>query len=460
MSSSRFALEKVDLPEFDLPRTKPVIPAATYQRRVDAMFAAMADHGLDAVALYGDREHFANVAYLTGFDPRWEESLLVLVPGRTPCLIVGNESVGYAAVVAIEIDIVRLPKFSLVGQPDPGDVALSEVLKDAGLASGIRRLGVVGWKFWSSVGTTGWIEVPHFIVQELSALAQSVENATELLVRPGSGLRLTNEVDQIAYFEFAGSHASEGIRRLLLGIEAGMTELEASQLMRPILLPFSYHPTMLSGPNASYGVASASDRVLEVGDPVAAGLGYWGGNTARAGFLVEDSSQLPVGAEDYLERLVEPYYATAAAWYETIRIGLTAGELYDVTFDRIGDPFFGVYLNPGHYLHLDEWPASPVSKDSGVVFASGNALQLDIIPITGNVYHTSQIEDGVALADCALRTELSTRYPDAWTRIQQRRDMLQNVFGVQLHDEVLPMSNTAGYLPPFWLAPNLAMVRI
>ena len=104
-----------------------------------------------------------------------------------------------------------------------------------------------------------------------------------------------------------------------------------------------------------------------------------------------------------MQKLAEPYYATAAAWYETIRIGLTAGELYDVTFSRIGDPFYGVYLNPGHFIHLDEWPSSPVSSASPVVFASGNALQLDIIPITGSAYHTAQIEDGVVLADAELR---------------------------------------------------------
>jgi hypothetical protein len=216
---------------------------------------------------------------------------------------------------------------------------------------------------------------------------------------------------------------------------------------------------MLSGPNAKYGVASAGDRVLEIGDPVCAGLGYWGGNTARAGFLVEEASQLPDGAKDYLEKMAEPYYATAAAWYETIRIGLTAGELYDVTFSRIGDPFYGVYLNPGHFIHLDEWPSSPVSKSSPVVFTSGNAIQLDIIPITGSVYHTAQIEDGVVLADDALRTAIATEYPDVWSRMQQRRAMLAKTFGIELHEEVLPLSNTAGYFPPFWLAPRLAMVR-
>jgi hypothetical protein len=238
-----------------------------------------------------------------------------------------------------------------------------------------------------------------------------------------------------------------------------MTELEASQLMQPILLPFSYHPTMLSGPNAAYGVASAGDRVLKVGDPVCTGLGYWGGNTARAGFLVEEAGQLPDDAADYVQKLAEPYYATAAAWYETIRIGLTAGELYDVTFSRIGDPFYGVYLNPGHFIHLDEWPSSPVSPASPVVFTSGNALQLDIIPITGSAYHTAQIEDGVVLADAELRLKIAAQYPDVWSRIQQRRSMVTKTFGIELHDEVLPLSNAAAYFPPFWLAPQLAMVR-
>jgi hypothetical protein len=239
-----------------------------------------------------------------------------------------------------------------------------------------------------------------------------------------------------------------------------MTELEASSLMAPIMLPFNYHPTMLGGyQHTSWGVASPGGRELQVGDPVAAGIGYWGSNTARAGFLVEHASQLPDEAADYVERLATPYFATAAAWYETIRIGLTAGDLYEVTASRIGDPFYGVFLNPGHFLHLDEWPSSPVCKDSTTVFRSGNAVQLDIIPITAGPYHTVQIEDGVVLADAELRASFQAKYPAAWQRIQRRRRTLAEVFGIEVHEEVLPLSNTAGYLPPFWLAPNLAMTR-
>ena len=40
--------------------------------------------GLDAFVVYADREHFANMAYLTGFEPRFEEALLLLVGDKPP----------------------------------------------------------------------------------------------------------------------------------------------------------------------------------------------------------------------------------------------------------------------------------------------------------------------------------------------------------------------------------------
>jgi hypothetical protein len=449
-------LAQIDLPEFELPRVRPAIPAETYVARLEAVYTAMQERGLDAIALYGDREHFANTQFLTGFDPRYEESLMLLVPGRTPRILVGNESVAYASGTPYPIEVIRQSKLSLNGQPDPDDITLASQLRDAGFGEpGIRRIGLVGWKYFAGAGTDGWIDVPHFLVTEIAKLG-SIENATDLFMAPG-GLRLTNDVDQLAYFEFAASHGSQAMRRLLTGIRPGMTELEASSLMQPIMMPFNYHPTMLSGPvNTKYGVASPGDRVMELGDRVCAGLGYWGSNTARAGYLAEDASQIPEAERDYVEKIVAPYYATAAAWLETIRIGLTAGELYDVTASRIGDPFYGVFLNPGHFIHLDEWPSSPVKAGSTVEFTSGNAIQLDIIP-GPKEYQNSQIEDGIALADAALRAQFAAKHAEAWGRIQARRAMLENVFGITMHEEVLPLSNTIGYLTPFWLAPDLAM---
>jgi hypothetical protein len=86
------------------------------------------------------------------------------------------------------------------------------------------------------------------------------------------------------------------------------------------------------------------------------------------------------------------------------------------------------------------------------------AFQVDIIPATGTPYFTTNIEDGVALADQALRGELADRFPDAWQRIQARRAFMADGLGIELHPDVLPFSNIPAWLPPFLLGTERAMV--
>ena len=85
------------------------------------------------------------------------------------------------------------------------------------------------------------------------------------------------------------------------------------------------------------------------------------------------------------------------------------------------------------------------------------ALQVDIIPATGTPWFTTNIEDGIALADEALRAELAARYPAMWARIGARRAFMADALGIALHPDVLPFSNIPAYLPPYLLRPDLAM---
>jgi Xaa-Pro aminopeptidase len=456
-------LGPVELPAYELPAEQPTVPAETYLERTAAAEKAAATAGLDALIVYADREHFANLSYLTGYDPRFEEALLLLVPGRAPTLLVGNEGAAYAKVVPPAVEVLLYQSLSLVGQDRSASPPLADILRGAGIGGGgATRPGIAGWKYFGPADTTRpaeWIDAPAFLVDELRALGCRPVNATGLFTEPGRGLRLVSDNDQLACFEFAAAHGSESMRRLLYGVRPGLTELEAFALYRPIGLPYSYHPVLLSGERAALGLASASGRVLRPGDPVSASLGYWGSNIARGGFLAESARDLPGAARDYVERLVAPYFACAAEWYETVGIGVTGGQLYDLVRRRLGDPFFGVHLNPGHFIHLDEWPSSPVYPGSDVVLRSGMALQLDIIPATGTVYHTTNIEDGIALADEAARDDLAARYPGLWQRVTARRRFMAEVLGIRLRPEVLPLSNLAGYLPPYWLSPHLAMRR-
>ena len=152
-----------------------------------------------------------------------------------------------------------------------------------------------------------------------------------------------------------------------------------------------------------------------------------------------------------------PYFETVAEWYRELRIGQTGGALWEIVHRRLGDPFFGVSLNPGHQIHLDEWVNSPMSPGSPVELRSGMALQVDIIPATGTEYFTTNVEDGVALADETLRAAFEARIPEAWGRIRARRRFMDEALGIRLHPDVLPFSNLPAYLPPFLLSPDRAM---
>ncbi len=85
------------------------------------------------------------------------------------------------------------------------------------------------------------------------------------------------------------------------------------------------------------------------------------------------------------------------------------------------------------------------------------AFQVDIIPATGTDYFTTNIEDGIALADGPLRAAFASAYPAAWARIQARRRFMADALGIRLHEDVLPFSNLPAYLPPFLLRPGHAM---
>jgi hypothetical protein len=50
------------------------------------------------------------------------------------------------------------------------------------------------------------------------------------------------------------------------------------------------------------------------------------------------------------------------------------------------------------------------------------------------------------------------RHPDLWKRVQARRAFMRDVLGIDLDNSVLPLSNTAGWLPPWALDLNTALV--
>lgn len=478
-------LAEVELPEFGLPTVEPAVPPETYEQRVKVAQNLWRWRRLSAVVVYADREHFANLAYLTGYDSRFEEALLIFnlepedtdagitrtdmipirVPNRDPTLLVGNEGWTYADISPLQLNKVLFQDFSLPGQPRGESASLDSILRQAGIAEG-GRVGVVGWKSYGYPETVPYqnmLDIPAYLADMLRVIVGEtgdVLNLTHTMIDPLDGLRTVNDVDQLALFEFAATHTSQSLRNVLFGLQPAMTEYDAVRLMQLNGMPHSVHLMLSSGARTRFGLSSPSTKKIEEGDPFMMAFGLWGGLNARAGFVVHNADELPSDIRDYVDKLVTPYFRAVVEWYEHVGIGVKGGELYSIIHKHLGDSFFGVQLNPGHFIHLDEWVNSPVTKASDIPLKSGMALQVDIIPATGSHYFTTNIEDGIALADETLRVEFERKYPEAWWRIQARRRFMQGVLGIRLKPEVLPFSNIPAYLPPYLLSPHLVMTAL
>ena len=448
-------LRPVDLPEFGMPGSMPVIPEHLYIERMDRFRMRFTELGYDRVVVYADREHSANLSYLTGFDPRFEEALLIVGGEGKPTILVGNECVAMAEAAPLEMNVRLFQDFSLPGQPRDRSPLLSEALADEGIGPG-RRVGAVGWKTFSDARM---LDIPSYIADEIRSAAggANVDNATGILIDAGDGMRVHNELEQLAYFEWAACQTSSGVHRLILGLEPGLTEHEAVSLLGWNGTPLSCHLMLTAGERARLGLLSPGDRRIERGDPLTVAFGIWGALNCRAGFVVYGDHELPENIGDYVERLVAPYFETVAEWYRALHVGQRGAVLHDIVDRRLGDPFFGIFLNPGHQIHLDEWVNTPVGPGSEVELRSGMALQVDIIPATGTPYFTTNIEDGIVLADATLRERFAAGYPDAWTRIQRRREFMRDSLGIDLHPDVLPLSNMPAHLTPYLLDPGKAM---
>jgi hypothetical protein len=421
------------------------------------MEAVVSDDGCDCCVVYGDPEHFANIAYLCGFDPRFEEALLVIGRDAELTLIVGNEGADYARISPLTFRFELAQSLSFPGQDRTLAPSLEVVLTRAGIAPG-ARVGVVGWKpFAASERSTGdYFAAPAYVIAALRSAvgpAGALVDVTGRLMDPGHGLRAVNSVDDLVRFEFRAARASHHVRCALDAVQAGMSEYELVEAMRLDGEPQTCQPMVSSGFDTYIGLRSPTARRLEHGDPLFVAMGLRGGLTARTGLLLAQPPQGSVHFDDH----VLPYYCLTKCWYESVAVGVKAGEVWSRIEALTADLPFHLALNPGHLAGLEEWLHSPFSSGASTELRSGALLQSDMIPVGARPHLTANVEDTICLADSELRATLQARYPQVWERVQARRRFLMEELGIFPHDDVLPLATHPALFTPLLLSPDLAL---
>lgn len=449
-------LKSIVLPDFGSSEILPAISPEVYHKRRQSVIDRMTQAGLDVLLVYGDREHFANLAYMTGFDPRFEEALLLLDRAGRAKLLAGNECMGYLPDPALGISIELFQGFSLMGQPRDRSRPLRKILADFGIRTGCR-VGCSGWKYYEKPLFDGGefaMDIPSYLadlLRDLAGAKEQVVNTTDIFIGSENGLRLINEPEQIAVFEYASSVTSSAVLELLRHIKQGVREDALERYLDSRGLPLSCHRMIGFGEKAKRGLASASGNPAFLGDTFTTAFGVTGALTCRAGMVAWGSDDLSGEVKAFFPHFASNYFDVVRAWYESLRVGARAGDVYAVADETRDSDLYDFAVNPGHYLHLDEWVHSPFYSGSNVILRSGMALQMDIIPVSKGPFCYINAEDGVIIADETLRNELETRYPEMWQRICKRRKFMVEKLGIAIDESVLPISNIPGWLPPYAL---------
>jgi len=461
VDSRNAQLKEINAPIPDCSGIPLLMDDETIQYRLEKVLQEMRIVGLDALLVYGDVEHGANFEYLVGFIPRFEEALLVLHSNGEAFLILGNENYNKAQYSRIPAIGIHCPHFSLPNQPMEPNNTFSSVLLEAGIRSAMK-LGLVGWKHFTSrvEENRALFDIPSFIVdavREIVGDGGSITNRTDIFIAGNRGVRRVNNANEIAYYEFGASLASDCMLRAINKLEVGTSEIELGNELNAFGQRNNVVTIASTGKRFEKGNLYPTAKKVHLGDAISLTVGYKGGLSSRAGYAVMNRSDLPESKKAYVEDLAAPYFSTIVAWLENIRIGMTGGDMYSLINGILPREVYHWNLCPGHLTADEEWLSSPIYENSDELIKSGMIFQTDIIPRVPG-YDGVSAESTIAIADDVLKQEIREKYPELWTRMENRKEYLRDTLGIQLSEDVLPLCSTVAYLRPFLLNKKLAFI--
>jgi len=148
-------------------------------------------------------------------------------------------------------------------------------------------------------------------------------------MHPTEGLRVINEVEQLAAFEFAACQTSSGVRNLLFNLEL---RSGSSRKRSGCCAGTGRHCPAISccraggAPRSASPARATSDRA---GRSFTVAFGIWAGSTARR----LRRRPVPRSCRPANPRLCRPaggaYFRAVAGWYETVGIGVAGGRLFE-----------------------------------------------------------------------------------------------------------------------------------
>ena len=263
--------------------------------RKQAVLNRMKEEGFDALVIYADLEHGGNWEYLTGFLPRFEESLLVLFQDGSAKLVLGNENLNKPGKSLIPVQAVHMPHFSLPNQPMKTENDVCGILSETGIQN-CGNIGIVGWKNFTSKldDNTRLLDIPSYLMDALRKLCPdaSFRNGTYLFIGE-HGVRTVNNANEFAHYEFGAALAGNGMLEAMNALMPGISEMELGALLNQCGQRNSVVTIAAAGERFEHANMHLSAKTVSIGDKISLTVGFKGGLQSRAGYAVRSEDELP-----------------------------------------------------------------------------------------------------------------------------------------------------------------------
>ena len=239
--------------------TRPTIPAARYDERLERATAAAAAHGVDALLIGVGPD----LDYLTGYRamPLERLTMLAITPADGGLRLVVPRLEEPAARVGSRAtaEIVTWEETD-----DPHGVVAGFVRAAAGPAAQARRL---------EIAVSDRLMAIHLLPLQERLAGAHFRSATGVLRK----LRIRKDADEIELLRQAGAAADRVVAQIAAGRLIGRTEADVAAEVRERLLAEGHERAefgiVASGPNSASPHHEASDRVIRAGEPIVLDIG-------------------------------------------------------------------------------------------------------------------------------------------------------------------------------------------
>lgn len=363
-----------------------IISEKEFVERIRRLQAVIANEEVDAVLVYSTESEPAGVRYFSDYWPSFESTAVLVPKTGDPILLIGPESMTFAASRSKIKRIVKMKDFRESSQPDyPGTTMMSwkKLLHDLN----IKRIGI-----------SGWFMFPHVIFNQIAHVIGK-DNMLEAdeFVRKVTLKKSNAELDCLRE---AARISELGFKAVLENIKPGMTEAQLCGVATAAMMANGAEATgypvwCCSGMNSIQAISRPTHRKVQEGEIIHFSVG-----AKVSGYSASIGRPVVLGkSDDEMLRFLQTGLDAENMTIDLMIAGAKASDIAKKVHGFIGERGYKdtILYGPAHGCGQMECEFPFIESSSEFVLEAGMVFMVDLFlakPTMGFRW-----EDGVIITD-------------------------------------------------------------